>query len=360
MLNFTVGPVMSDEDVLAISGCSSPYFRTAEFSKIMLENEEMMLHFLNAPKNSRCVFLTTSGTGAMESCVLNVLNETDKILVVNGGSFGQRFADMCKLHSYEYTEIKLSFGQQITAEMLEQHDNKGYTAFLVNMDETSSGVLYDMETISAFCKRNSILLIVDAISAFLSDSIDMERLNAAAIITGSQKALGVHPGIALVALSPEALDRVSKNNEKCMYLSLKEALKNMERGQTPFTPAVSVLLQIHKRLSNIKASGGVEAEKERIAHIAESFRKQISNLPFEFLISDTKNMSNAVTALRPLNTDAGTIIQHMKDDYNIWLCPNGGEIGKTVFRVGHIGNITDADMAELFSAFNDLQKRNII
>ena len=105
MLNFTVGPVMSDSSILKEGGKSAPYFRTTEFSEIMIENEKLMLEFLNAPKNSRCIFLTASGTGAMESCVMNLLSSKDKVLVVNGGSFGQRFVEMCQLHKLDYTEI---------------------------------------------------------------------------------------------------------------------------------------------------------------------------------------------------------------------------------------------------------------
>ena len=93
MLNFTVGPVMSDPEIIEVANHSAPYFRTPEFSKIMLQNEKIMLEFLNAPINSRCVFFTTSGTGAMESCVMNILNKQDKVIVINGGSFGQRFVN---------------------------------------------------------------------------------------------------------------------------------------------------------------------------------------------------------------------------------------------------------------------------
>lgn len=125
MLNFTVGPVMSNEKVLRIASNSAPYFRTAEFSEIMLQNEQMMLDNLNAPDGSRCVFLTTSGTGAMESVVMNVLNNKDKVLVINGGSFGKRFLELSQLHDLDTTEIKVEFGHQIRSEQLEYFKIKG-------------------------------------------------------------------------------------------------------------------------------------------------------------------------------------------------------------------------------------------
>ena len=357
MLNFTVGPVMSAEDVIEVANHSTPYFRTPEFSTLMKENEALMLEFLHAPENSRCVFLTSSGTGAMESLVMNVLNDRDKALVVNGGSFGQRFVDLCALHRRSFTEIKLPFGSALKREQLTPFIGCGYTALLINMHETSSGVLYNMPMIADFCKQNGILLLVDAISAFLADPLDMEALGAAAVITGSQKALAVQPGIAVVALAPAALARVEENPEVCMYLSLKEALVNGIRGQTPFTPAVTTLLQIHHRLTAIRNSGGAEAERRRIASVAAAFRAGIRDLPLECF---SENPSNAVTALQPKKQNAKEIFQVLKDEYKIWICPNGGAWADSVFRVGHIGHITEADNQHLLDALHDLKARGIL
>lgn len=254
MLNFTVGPVMSDPDIIEVANHSTPYFRTSEFSEIMKENERLFLDFLNAPAGSRAVFLTASGTGSMESAVMNILNDKDKIIVINGGSFGQRFVELCELHQRAFTEVKCEFGHQLKIKQLSGLED--HTALLINMHETSSGVLYDMKMVSEFCRENNILLIVDAISAFIADDLDMAELGAAVVITGSQKALAVQPGVSLIALAPAAIDRVEENKEVCMYLSLKQALKNGERGQTPFTPAVTTLLQINKRLTQISNRGG--------------------------------------------------------------------------------------------------------
>jgi len=355
MLNFTVGPVMSAPDIIEVANHSTPYFRTPEFSEIMKENEQLMLEFLHAPEKSRCVFLTSSGTGAMESLVMNVLNEQDKVIVINGGSFGHRFVELCELHKRKFTEVKCEFGRQLRHEQLTGLE--GHTALLVNMHETSTGVLYDMPMIAEFCKKNHILLLVDAISAFIADEFDMTELDAAAVITGSQKALAVQPGISVVALASSALERVEKNEEVCMYLSLKQALVNGVRGQTPFTPAVTTLLQINARLKSIKKLGGVEAERKVIASIAKEFRKNIEDLPFEFV---SESPSNAVTALHPKNVGAKEIIRILKDEYQIWGCPNGGEMADTVFRIGHIGYITSENLQKLIDALHDMDRRGLL
>ena len=198
---------------------------------------------------------------------------------------------------------------------------------------------------------------VDAISAFLAEELDMEALGAAAVITGSQKALAVQPGVSVVALAPAALDRVAANPEMCMYLSLKDALKNAERGQTPFTPAVTTLLQIHTRLKQIEASGGVEAERDRIAQTAGQLRKAITNLP---LVNISESLSNAVTALHPEHASAREIVQILKDDYHIWVCPNGGTHADDVFRIGHIGHITKEDNQALIDALYEMQNKGLL
>lgn len=357
MLNFTVGPVQSSDEVRRIGSENVPYFRTAEFSEVMFENEKLMKKFAKAEENSKVVFLTGSGTASMEAAVINTLTERDKVLIVNGGSFGHRFVDICSLHNIPFEEIKLEFGKTLTKDDLNKYNDGGFTAFLVNVHETSTGVHYDLDLISEFCKANGLFLIVDAISSFLADEIDMKRNNIDIMITGSQKALACPPGISIIVLSERAINRVNSIECKCMYLDLKNALKNAERGQTPFTPAVGTLLQINARLKEIENNGGVESENKKIKELAEDFRNKIKDLPFEIT---SNSMSNAVTPLHPLNVSANDIFLTLKDEYGIWVCPNGGDLKDKVFRVGHIGNLTKEDNTTLITALKDMQKRNLI
>ena len=359
MINFTVGPVQSPEKVLAIGAEQVPYFRTTEFSAVMLENERLMLKFAGAPEGSRTVFVTGSGTASMEAVVMNLLTPDDRALVVNGGSFGARFCKICEIHGIPYGEIKLAAGRKLREEDLAAKDaqiakgvcGKGsnpYTAFLVNKHETSTGVHYDMGLISDYCRKNGLLLIVDNISSFLCDDFDMATLGADVMITGSQKALACPPGVSIVILSPRALERVAKNDPKCLYFDLKDALKNQERGQTPFTPAVGTLLQINARLREIEAAGGVASEVAKAKSMAEYFRSRIADLPLEVV---SESLSNAVTPLHPTNgMSAYDIFLKLKDEHGIWICPNGGEMKDKIFRVGHMGNLNLPDYDKLVKA----------
>lgn len=357
MLNFTVGPVMLDDTVRAIGAEQVPYFRTSEFSDVMFENEKLMKKFAKAGEDDRVVFITGSGTAAMEATALNVFDKTDKVLIVNGGSFGQRFVDLCQIYEIPYEEIKLKAGKTLHKEQLEMYDERGFTGFLVNVHETSTGVYYDMEMISKFCRKNGVFLVVDAISSFIADDFDMSRLGVHVMITGSQKALACPPGISMIVLSNEAIKRVVSRDVKCMYLNLKSALKNGERGQTPFTPAVGTLRQINARLKEMEAAGGVESETKKIAELAQDFRYKIKGLPLEIV---SESLSNAVTPLHPLNVSAYDVFMTLKDEYGIWVCPNGGEMKETLFRVGHIGALTKEDNTTLVNALKDLQKRRLL
>ena len=358
MLNFTVGPVQMNENIRSIGSNQIPYFRTKEFSNMMFENETMIKQLAKAPEDARVVFLTGSGTASMEASIINLFDEHDHLLVINGGSFGDRFTQICKVHQIPYTQIIPPTFGQVTYEMLREYEGKDYTGFVVNICETSTGVLYDMNAISRFCKENNLVLVGDAISAFLADEIDMNSLGIDVLITGSQKALACPPGVSVIILSGNALTRVQKMCPKTLYLDLKDALKNAERGQTPFTPAVGILLQIHARLKEL-CDRGIEQENARIAALAEYFRKHISELPFCFA---TNHMSNSVTALTPADEtiSAYDIFLCLKDEYNIWICPNGGKLADKVFRVGHIGDLTEADYDALLEAFVDMKKRGKI
>lgn len=357
MLNFAVGPVPSHDSIKAIGALDTPYFRTPEFSKMMLENENMLCELAHAPQGSRSVFLTSSGTGAMEAVVMGTLDpKTDRALVVDGGSFGHRFCQMLELHGVPHDVIHITPGEELTRSDLDSIEGD-HTAFLVNLGETSQGVLYDAHLIGEYCRNNDLFLIVDGISSFLADPFDMEEMGANVLITDAQKALACPPGVAPIVFDPIAIDRINLVNPTCMYFDLRDLLKNQERGQTPFTPAVTILLQIHEQLKAICEEGGSEIAVKECAKIALDFRArfQDAGLPLKMR---SGSLSNAVTYV---TVDEGIhaidIVSAMKDEYGIWLCPNGGESADISFRVGHIGAHSISDNALLISALKDVCSR---
>lgn len=356
-LNFTVGPVQSSPQIRQLGSEQVPYFRTPEFSELMKENERLMLKFAKAPQDAKACFMTGSGTASMEAAVANCFTPQDRLLIINGGSFGHRFEQLAQIYGIPHTVIMLETGRTLTEEELYRYNGQDYTGLLVNIHETSTGVLYNIEMIAEFCRKNNIFLVVDSISSFLCDRFDMAGCGVNVMITGSQKALACPPGISIILLDSKAQQRVMSNNPRCMYLDLKLALSNGQRGQTPFTPAVGTLRQINARLKEIENNGGVESEIERVAAIANDFRTRIKEFPFEFV---SNSMSNAVTSLHPKNVSAFSIVTTLKDEYNIWVCPNGDGLADQIFRVGHIGYLSTADNTVLINALSDMNKRNLL
>ena len=351
MTNFTVGPVQTFDDVLRIGGQQIPYFRTEEFSEIMFENESLIKKFAKASEDSRVVFITGSGTASMEASVINFFDKRDKLLVINGGGFGQRYADICSIHGIYHEELCLEPGKTFHREDLDRYSDKGFTGLLVNIHETSTGVYYDPEMIGDFCKKNNIFFVADAVSSFMADPLDVRACGVNVMITGSQKALACPPGVSLLLMDEMALERLNEYDSGCMYLDIKTALKDGERGQTPFTPAVGTLLQIHQRLKYIDKAGGVDAEVSRIGYLAVYFREKIKGLPYE-IFSDS--LSNAVTPLHPLNKSANDIFLEIKKNHNMWVCPNGGELKDRLFRVGHLGNLATEDYDRLIEVLKKI------
>ena len=334
MRQYTIGPVDMEESVRAKGAEQIPYFRTKEFSRDMLQMSKQFLALLSAPEGAAWIPLTASGTGAMEAVVMNVLRPEDKCLVIDGGTFGHRFVQLCERHGVPHESLCVPFGTTLVEDMLSPYEGKGFTALLVNIDETSTAQLYDYRMLGDFCRRNGILYIADAISSFLADEFRMDEAGVDVVITASQKAIALPPGMSFVALSEGVLkERIGKKKSIPMYFDFADALINMERGQTPFTPAVGTLMQLRLRLEEITRRG-IEAEiathRERALHFRELCRKAEIPLP-EY------PMSNAVTAVLFPEGNALEVLRIMREEYGEVLTPNGGELADTVLRVGHLG-----------------------
>lgn len=354
MLNFTLGPVQVNQKISSIGGDQPSYFRTKEFSLIVKECEKLLKKTLNAPLENRAIFLTGSGTAAMEASIINTLSEKDNALIINGGTFGQRFVEICEIHKIKHSEVKLDFGKTLKKEDLYKFNGNEYTCLIINSHETSSGTKYDMDMVSSYCKQYNLLLIIDAIGSAFADEFDINKYGADVVIVSSQKALACAPGLSMVVLSNKAIDRVNNVNPNNLYFDFKIALDNANRGQTPFTPAITIIKQLHTRLQEIDKNG-YNSEVNKTKLLAEDFRKKIIGLPFKIV---SNNPSNAVTAL--YSKSAKLIFSYLQEKYNIFINPNGGEYANNIFRVGHLGNLTTKDNDALINAFLQMKKDGLI
>lgn len=348
---FTVGPVEMYPVSLQIEGSQPPYFRTKEFSTLMLDIERWFLKSIHAPENTSFIGLTCSGTGAMESAVANVLTENDRALVIDGGSFGSRFVQICERFRIPTEAYHLGYNDAFNKERFLEYEGKGYTALLVNACETSTGQKYDLDFLGEFCKRNNMLFIVDAVSAYLADEIDMSRQGIDVLLTASQKALALAPGVALVAVSDRVYQqRIKESRSDLYYFDYSAYIENQKRGQPPFTSAVSTMLALHQRLEDIDRRG-VSAERERHAKRAELFRSLARDLPVEL---PQYSLSNSCTPIRFPKNNAGSVFDYLKSRYELILTPSGGELKDIQLRVGHLGNLCDDDYYLLASKLQEV------
>jgi aspartate aminotransferase-like enzyme len=351
---FTPGPVKMSKEILDIGAKQTPYFRNSEFSKVVLRSEELLLKMLNAPDGSRVIFLTASGTAGMESTIMNLLTSKNNALVVNGGGFGQRFIDLCK--SYKIPHNNLQVYNTNLSNIENEIDATDFDTFIVNAHETSIGHLYNLSAIGNFCKKHNLFNIVDAISMFTTDEIDMQKHYIDTIIISSQKGLALPPGLTMVVLNPRALAKVQDIHSH--YFNFKNYLKDGERGQTPYTPAVTIILQLLTRLEQIERDGGVSSTIKKATEMAKYFRKEIQNLPLK---SYTPFMPNAMTTLTPIDEKSAIqIVEALEKDYKIIVCPNGGKLKDTIFRISHMGDMDKPYLDLLINALKQYYgKKNV-
>lgn len=347
---FTVGPAQMYQHTLEVRSHGIPYFRTPEFSSLMLDNKNLLLKIADSDDNSEVVFLTASGSGAMEATVMNCFNESDKLLIISGGTFGERFEHICKIHGIPFEALKLGPDEQLTADHFYPYDNQNFTGLLVNLHETYTGQLYDIEIIHDFCMRNNLYLIVDAISTFLCDPYHMKKYDIHATIISSQKGLCLAPGLSAVILNQKILnEKVLRNKIHSLYFDFKDYILNIKRGQTPFTPCVGILLELNDMLHHI-INQGVEHRISEVKNRCDYFRNKIADLP---IFLPPFPLSNAITPIRFEKDIAMDFFRYLKDERNIMVNPVGGELGKNSIRVAHIGDLCFEDYDILLKEIRD-------
>lgn len=352
---FTPGPIAMDDETIAIGGTQAQYFRTPEFSNLMLECESMLKEVLDAPSDARMIFLTASGTAAMEASVMNLFTQSDKVLVINGGNFGKRFKQICTIHRIPFTAIDLEWNEAFRTETLEQYENAGFTGLLVNMCETSTGQLYPMDVISAFCKRNHICLVVDAISSFLCDPFSMKETGADAVIISSQKGLALHPGMSFVAVTRETFDeRCVKNDVRSLYFNFANYYPEILRGQTEYTPAIGIINQLYDKLKRVLQNGSA-MYVDHCAHLAEYFRRKIRS--FGSLNTVEYPLSNSVSPVICEKNNAKQIVTFLRDEHEIFVVPAAGLVTDAMFRVAHMSQkLTTGDIDELIGFLKQFEE----
>jgi len=297
--------------------------------------------------------LTSAGTGAMESAVVNTLSPGDHVLAVSIGVFGNRFADICRTYGVTADTVEFEMGtaadpQQVTDALKK---DASYRAVLVTHNETSTGVTNDLESIARAIRgvRPDILILVDAISSLGSIPLPVDAWDLDVVLTGSQKGWMVPPGMAMASVSKRAWDAVETAKIPRYYFDYKKAKSFLEKGQTPWTPAVSVYYAMDVALRALVAEGPARIH-ERQARLGQFTRDGVKALGLQ-LLPDERVASNTVTAVRvPDGVDGPALNKLMRTEYNTVLGGGQGALTGKIFRIGHLGFVTEADIQACLDA----------
>ncbi|MDZ4837534.1 MAG: alanine--glyoxylate aminotransferase family protein [Candidatus Melainabacteria bacterium] len=345
---FTPGPVPIDEHILQIGAQQPPYNRTQEFSDFTFEILANLQYVFQT--SGQVAIFSASGTAAMEATVVNFVDSASKVLIINCGTFGQRWIDLCDVYSISYEEFRLEPGQSLDMDELQMRLKEGrFSTLFATAHETSTGFLSDIERIGKLTRQYKVLYVVDGISSILADQFLMDEWNVDVAVLSSQKALALPPGLSFVAVGERAREKLVGKKCRSLYFDLENYFRNQERGQLPYTPAICLMRQLHERLRNVKEQTLpqiIQQHKDR----ADFFRDGLKSLPLQMV---TVQKSNAMTALSSDKFDALKIVSELDKTYQMTVAPNTGELRHRVFRVAHMGAQTLEDLSSLLSALDE-------
>ena len=295
--------------------------------------------------------LTGSGTGGLEAVIVNTLSPGDKVLSVSIGVFGERFATIAEEFGAEVIPLHFEWGRAAEVDAVRQalRDKPEIKAVLVTHNETSTGVTNDLASISAVVKEFDKLLLVDAISSLGALNLPVDDWNCDVTVTGSQKGWMVPPGLAMVSVSPEAWQAHSEARMPRFYWDFAQAKSYLEKGQTPWTPAISVIFALSVSLEMMMKEG-LPNIIARHARIGKLTRDEVKSLGLP-LFADENHASNTVTAIAaPDGLDVAKLRQIMKDEHHIVLGGGQQKLKGKIFRIGHLGMVTEEDIKQVISA----------
>ncbi|WXJ88479.1 Soluble hydrogenase 42 kDa subunit [Moorella thermoacetica] len=293
------------------------------------------------------VILTASGTGGMEAAVANLISPGEKVLVVTIGAFGERFVQICRAFNVEAEVVAFPYGQaadpEVIAERLAADTGHEIKAILVQHNETSTGVLNDIQAISRARGDHPALLIVDSISGLAAADLPMDAWHIDVVIAGSQKAFMLPPGLTMLAVGERAWQAAEKCSNQRFYLDIKKARNSGLKGQTPFTPAVPLLYGLQESLRLLKAET-LTGSYARHALMRDMVRAGVRALGLK-LLADEAIASPAVTAVCvPEGMKPADIINPLRERFGVVVAGGQGAVKDQVFRIGHLGYVSFNDI----------------
>jgi len=348
-LLFAPGPSPIPPKVLLAMAEPIIHHRAPAYIKVLEEVREG-LKYLFQTKNEVLLF-TSSGTGAMEGAVTNTLCAGDKVLVVQGGKFGERWANICKGYGVHAKIIHVEWGRAVDPEMIKKalEVEPAIKAVFIQASETSTGVRHPVKEIADLVKNyENTILVVDAITGIGVFNLPTDEWNLDVVVGGSQKALMLPPGLAFAALTDKAWRFIEKSTLPKFYFDFKKELKNIKDNQSAYTPAVSLVIGLREVLRMIKEEG-LEKVFARTARMAKATREAMKALGLQLFAPDSP--SDAVTAVvAPPGVDGQKVVKVLREKHNITIAGGQDQAKGKIFRIAHFGYMDTYDIVTVVAA----------
>ena len=335
------GPTPVPDNVLSAAAEPIIHHRTPEFSDIFMKVSEGLKYVFETEQD---VFvLTSSGTGAMETAVANILCPGDKVININGGKFGERWGKICLAYGVDVREIVLEWGDPFTKEQLaeELKANPETKAVFATLSETSSGTIYDIQGYGEVLTESDAILVVDGISGLGATPCPMDEWNVDIMVAGSQKSFMIPPGLAYISFSLKAWNLVEKSTLPKFYFDAKQYRKNLKKSTTPYTPAISLIIQQKNALDIIK-NLGLEKLFEHHRILGDATRDGVKALGLKLL---SKRPGNILTAVKvPEGIDGLKLVKTMQGKYRAYIAGGQDPYKGKIFRIAHLGYMGGFDI----------------
>ena len=350
---FTPGPVAVPSEVLLEMAKPIIHHRTTDFEAIFAEVREGLKYIFDTKEE---VFvLAASGTGAMEAAVVNTLSSGDKVLVINGGKFGERWGKIARAYGLDVVEMKVEWGYSADPAEVEKalDADPSIKAVLFQASETSTGVLHPTKEIAAITrKREGVISIVDGITGVGVFPLEFDEWGTDVLVGGSQKAFMLPPGLSFIALSQKAWKFYESSNLPKFYFDLEPALKNAEKNTTPYTPAVTLIIGLAAVLRRFRAEGR-EAMQKRHEKLAFAMREAMKAIGLEPYVKSVPSPA-LTTIVAPPEIGSGPVIKALASEFGITVANGQDQAKGVIFRVSHIGDIDVTDTITAVAAIESV------
>ncbi len=345
---FTPGPTPIPSDALLAMAQPIDYHRSEDAVALIKDVLEKLKHVFQTEND--VLFLTSSGTGAMEGAVANLLCRDDKVIVIRSGKFGERWSEICEAYGIKVIPIDVAWGDSVAPETVKSKltDHPNVKVVFATLCETSTGALHDIEALARLTQSGPTLLVVDAVSALGADDLQMDNWGVDVVVSCSQKGLMTPPGLAFAALNRRAWEAAEQSNLPKYYFDFRKAHQRGLEGSVPYTPAITLLTALQCALNHICVEG-IRNTIVRHKRLALATRSAIKAMGLPLFATSP---ANTLTSIRlPEEIDGKTFIKLMREKHGITYAGGQGDLSGKILRIAHLGWMNENDVIVAISAF---------